>query len=890
MLHYIIFSFPFSFPFSFSNSLEFGSSKRFVDTVDLFAKEMDLEHAALLCSSASRYQSPSTGALVPSVHPSTTFSRDAAYDAHRSDTHNANGDSPHEYVYSRADNPSALEVESVLAKLEGAEESCVFSSGMAVASAIMNALFVPKCVVFFPKRSYFVNRKHFREWCTRMRVRIVHYDTDEGSLEYLKLAMEMLCSEEEMHETFMWIETPANSSWQVLDIETVTGWCRATGVTSVVDATVLTPLLCRPLNLGADFVMHSCSKYLNGHSDVLAGVVSCKDRTSTHWKRIKEARVTGGAVLSPFDCFLLLRGMRTLHLRVPKASETGMYVAKSMEQFTFRGDEGENVSTGKQNTTAPASPTTKFQISPWFKLEVLYPGLPGHKNHAISKKQQAGKKKNMFGGMLSVVITPILPESFAKTAATEPEKPAQTNNNRESGINNEPRKNGTGEQTSTTTATIPTAIKEGEAELLPSQDTYANKWHSLAFEMAKTTATMTKIWRPATSLGGPESLIEHRASIEGSDSVVPWSQCPAGLLRLSCGLEPGHRLVRDLRDALHAAHLKVCCAHGLLKTPAKGVINSVIKDTPGQRMLSQQPLVNRDTINVVDEDTSVQRLLPQQPMVSRDIIYGGGNGFEGVPLAKQVTANEKKRPHPDTTAEETPATPLEPVGDLTLDIPLGSLEEPKMTKIRKPRKSVEKPAPLPDEQRCCKKSTQWHCSKARFGATRFCEKHQDCVLKEMEGPKKRGRKPGSLRPTAVNADGMNDRVRDMQQLAVGAKQMSAIVSQAQAVAALTQLDELQRVTTTAITAVPMKTSSQSGQPQQTTAPPAVTTPTMPTTTNAALDPLSQNVASNVPQPSSPINGGNFNDGDLDMPISMVVTDSGRINLLARDVQTRMDNN
>ena len=88
--------------------------------------------------------------------------------------------------------------------------------------------------------------------------------------------------------------------------------------------------------------------------------------------------------------------------------------------------------------------------------------------------------------------------------------------------------------------------------------------------------------------------------------------------------------MRDLRDALHAAHLKVCCAHGLLKTPAKGVINSVTKDTPGQRMLSQQPLANMDTINVVDEDTSVQRLLPQQPMVSRDIIYGG-NGLKVYP-------------------------------------------------------------------------------------------------------------------------------------------------------------------------------------------------------------------------------------------------------------------
>ena len=184
--------------------------------------------------------------------------------------------------------------------------------------------------------------------------------------------------------------------------------------------------------------MHSCSKYLNGHSDVLAGVVSCKDRTSTHWKRIKEARVTGGAVLSPFDCFLLLRGMRTLPLRVPKASETGMYVAKSMEQFTFRGDEDENASMGKQNTTAPASPTTKFQISPWFKLGVVS-WFTWTQNQRF--KETTGWKKNMFGGMMSVVITPILPESFAKTAATEPEKPAQTNNNRESGINNEPRQN-----------------------------------------------------------------------------------------------------------------------------------------------------------------------------------------------------------------------------------------------------------------------------------------------------------------------------------------------------------------------------------------------------------------------------------------------------------------
>ena len=152
------------------------------------------------------------------------------------------------------------------------------------------------------------------------------------------------------------------------------------------------------------------------------------------------------------------------------------------------------MSTGKQNTTAPASPTTKFQISPWFKLEVLYPGLPGHKNHAISKKQQAGKKKNMFGGMLSVVITPILRNRLQRLRRQSQRSLLRQIITEKVVLTTNHEKNGTGEQTSTTTATMPTAIKEGEAELLPPQDTYANKWHSLAFEMAKTTATMTKIW------------------------------------------------------------------------------------------------------------------------------------------------------------------------------------------------------------------------------------------------------------------------------------------------------------------------------------------------------------------------------------------------------------
>lgn len=824
---------------------------------------MDLEVAALVCSSAANYSSSQTGAIVPSIHPSTTFSRDGSYNARTLN----NGEHP--LIYSRADNPTASHVEHVLSKLDDAEESCVFSSGMAAVSAIMNACFVPDCVVFFPRRSYFINRKHFREWCTRMRVRIVQYDTDESSLEYLKLAIEMVsCEEEKEHEKFMWIETPANSSWEVLDIETVTGWCRKNGVTSFVDATVLTPLLCQPLKLGADFVIHSCSKYLNGHSDVLAGAVSCKDRKSKNWKRIKEARVTGGAVLSAFDCFLLLRGMRTLHLRVPKASENGMHVAMSMVQFKFKGEKGEKVapSVGEQNATNAAvtpTTTTSFPISPWFELVVLYPGLPGHENHAISKQQQAGKNKKMFGGMLSVVITPILPDP---KATTEPEKAAVNNNEQPASTR------GTGNQEDVKTTT--TTTTEGGANLPSTTEQYAIKMHEIAFEMAKTTATLTKIWRPATSLGGPESLIEHRASVEGGS--YPWSQCPAGLLRLSCGLEPGHRLARDLKSALHAAHLKVCGARGLLKISHVSKVSKPIEANRPSKPAQQ----------------------PAQPIVDRNLLHGI--------LGNLTALNDKKRPHPNNAAEEARKKAPEPVGDLTLEIPVGSLEEPNLVAIRKPRKPSSKVSapPAPDEQRCCKKSSQWHCPKFRFGATRYCERHQDCVLRDMEGPKKKGRKPGSATKTAANAEGfvtMTTNGVPMAPMATAAFLHKPVFPQEQTtVATPMQVDRDPLTMTTTTTPVAPRTTD--GQPEQApqagnpaapapeTAPLATTPTTVPTSTTQAPDPPSQIAPSNVPQPSPPKNDGIFTSGDLDMPISMMVTDSGKVNLqLALDAQTRMDN-
>jgi cystathionine gamma-synthase len=205
-----------------------------------------------------------------------------------------------------------------------------------------------------------------------------------------------------------------------------------------VDSTVATPILTQPLSLGADIVMHSATKYLNGHSDVIAGALSTA-REDEFWGRIKRVRSTLGQILGPFEAFLLLRGMRTLDLRVRAMSTAAMAVAEH------------------------------FSSDPRV-LEVLYPGLPTRPGHEVAARQMTGG----FGGMLSI------------------------------------------------------RVRAGE-------------------EAAIRTAANVKLWKRATSLGGVESLIEHRASIEG-----PGTPCPADLLRLSVGLESPADLIADLGAALRA--------------------------------------------------------------------------------------------------------------------------------------------------------------------------------------------------------------------------------------------------------------------------------------------------------------------------------------------------
>ncbi|MBN8919376.1 MAG: PLP-dependent transferase, partial [Rhizobiales bacterium] len=229
--------------------------------------------------------------------------------------------------------------------------------------------------------------------------------------------------------------------WEVADIEALAGIAHKAGAALAVDSTVATPVLTQPLALGADIVMHSASKYLNGHSDVIAGALAARDAGAALWQAIVAWRARGGAILGPFEAWLLLRGMRTLHLRVKEICAGAAALAGRLA----------------------AHPAVSH---------VLYPGLAGHPGHALAARQMRGG----FGGMMSI-----------RVAAGE--------------------------------------------------------------QAAIATAARVELWKRATSLGGVESLIEHRGSVED-----PSSLCPMDLLRLSVGIEDPEDLFADLDRALRAAN------------------------------------------------------------------------------------------------------------------------------------------------------------------------------------------------------------------------------------------------------------------------------------------------------------------------------------------------
>lgn len=353
--------------------------------------------------------------LVPPIHLATTFERagDGSYPGGR--------------VYSRDASPAYDQAEEVLRQLEGGAQALLFASGMAAASAVLQAL-EPGVRVVAPRSMYWALRKWLIDFAANWRIDLAFYDNaDAADLERQITAAPT---------RLLWIETPANPTWEVTDIRAAAELAHRHGATVVVDSTVSTPVLMRPLDLGADIVMHSATKYLNGHSDVVAGALVAR-ADNAFWQRIRSVRALGGAVLGPFEAWLLLRGMRTLHLRVRAASASALRIAEVL--------------------------TLHREVS-----AVLYPGLTLHPGHRIAAAQMHGG----FGGMLSIRL----------------------------------------------------AAGEGRA---------------------REVAARLRVFKRATSLGAVESLVEHRASVEG-----PGSQCPPDLLRLSIGIEPVDDLLDDLQQAL----------------------------------------------------------------------------------------------------------------------------------------------------------------------------------------------------------------------------------------------------------------------------------------------------------------------------------------------------
>ncbi|MEZ5669321.1 MAG: PLP-dependent aspartate aminotransferase family protein [Alphaproteobacteria bacterium] len=357
-----------------------------------------------------------TGAVVPPLHLATTFARDGAY-ALRAAENN----------YIRNASPTVDLAERVLADLDGGIAARLFASGIAAIACLLDSLDAGAHVVA-PKVMYYGAQALMRRLAAKGRIALTLFDQNDPDA--LSAAIQT------GRTALVWCETPSNPTWAITDIAAAAAAAHAAGANLAVDSTCAPPCTTRPLQLGADFVFHSATKYLNGHSDVLAGVLVAAAE-SARWHDICTLRTMTGGVPGPFDAWLLIRGLRTLFVRFERASANALAVARHFERHPRLAG-------------------------------VLYPGLTDHPGHAVAARQMTGG----FGGMLSLLVD-----------------------------------------------------GDGAAALR--------------------VATRTRVFLPATSLGGVESLIEHRRTVEGPESPVP-----ANLLRLSVGIEHEADLIADLEQAL----------------------------------------------------------------------------------------------------------------------------------------------------------------------------------------------------------------------------------------------------------------------------------------------------------------------------------------------------
>ena len=354
----------------------------------------------------------SSKAVIQPIVLSTTFER--AVD----------GSFPGGHIYSRSSNPNRALLENVLAKLEGGVDAAAFASGNAAGMAVFQSL-PPGTHIIAPDDMYHGLRNQLKN----LFAGILTFDfIDVNDSEIIQRHIKP--------ETgLIWVETPSNPLLKITDIKKVVSIAQAHHIKVVCDNTFATPICQQPLALGADLVMHSCTKYFGGHSDLMGGVLITKENNQW-WTKIREVQGYGGAIPSPMDCYMLTRSIKTLPYRMRGHVQNAGLLAAYLEKHP--------------------------------KVEqVMYPGLISHPQHEIAKAQMTG-----FGGMLSF------------------------------------------------------CLKGGEAE-------------------ARRVINSLTLFTRATSLGGVESLIEHRATVEGPDTKTPFN-----LLRVSVGLEHIDDLVEDLSRAL----------------------------------------------------------------------------------------------------------------------------------------------------------------------------------------------------------------------------------------------------------------------------------------------------------------------------------------------------
>jgi len=379
-------------------------------------RDMSRLNPATIAAQAAGAVDTQSGGVVPALPMATTYLRGEDYQPLRPDN-----------IYLRDQSDIVRVAETVLAQLEGAADALLFPSGMAAIAAAFRT--VPNGGrVLMQSQIYWGTTKWVRDFCARREIELREVEASDTD------AFTRLC--ETFKPTLALIETPSNPWLRIVDIEAAAQAAHAAGGILVVDSTAATPILQKPLSLGADIVMHSATKGINGHSDVLAGVLAVRDTEQKVWNDIKVDRHDAGAVIGPFEAWLLVRGMRTLPLRMRQMTQNALAVAEFLAE--------------------------QPQVE-----AVLYPGLATHAGHKLATSQMAGG----YGSLLSCVV-------------------------------------------------------RGGADA------------------ALQVAGRLNLFHRATSLGGVESLVEHRHTIE------PHTGIPEGLLRLSVGIEDIEDLKADLRGAL----------------------------------------------------------------------------------------------------------------------------------------------------------------------------------------------------------------------------------------------------------------------------------------------------------------------------------------------------